>query len=121
MGTNYYVRTPACDKACEHCNETKLVHLGKSSAGWKFTLRAYEGWRIGNPDNPIDSWLELANSGAIEDEYGQFCTLRELLALIMSKQTGARHNNPSKAIYEGEGNPGIFDYGGFDFCDREFS
>jgi hypothetical protein len=37
MGMNYYARVNACS-SCGHCHDRDTHHIGKSSAGWKFTL-----------------------------------------------------------------------------------
>jgi hypothetical protein len=85
MGTNYYVRPKdACPVRCD-----RWVHLGKSSAGWDFSFRAY-------PDRPawdahdiitwpvVDyaSWLRLLDLGDIYDEYGNPERPKDLLRVI---------------------------------------
>jgi len=46
MGTNYYARI----NCCEHCDRPeKIIHIGKSSAGWTFSFHATD---------EIRSWLE---------------------------------------------------------------
>lgn len=37
MGTNYYARVNHCDK----CGRVNIVHIGKSSFGWKFLWQGY--------------------------------------------------------------------------------
>lgn len=68
MGTNYYMRAkPPCE-CCQRPFEAK--HIGKSSAGWCFSLHVYEP-----EDGPtsLDGWrAEWNKDGAIiEDEYGR--------------------------------------------------
>lgn len=107
MGTNYYVNTPACPNACEHCSETERVHLGKSSAGWRFLLYAEPEWPR---DEAFACWVRRALSGPITDEYGRPCTLAELLDLAASKADGSRTACANDFLSCGH-----------DFCDRPFS
>lgn len=110
MGTNYYVRPPgACELPCDH-----WVHLGKSSAGWAFTFRAYPEPQ----DGPVSwlvvdfaSWRKLLDFGEIRDEYGRLSTTDELLASIESKR-GER-----SALYGSD----FYDDAGNMFCSGEFS
>ena len=66
MGTNYYLyETPPC-KECGRPYEPK--HIGKSSAGWYFSLHVIPEEGI----NELEDWKKLWNhKGAIiKDEYG---------------------------------------------------
>jgi hypothetical protein len=122
MGTNYYVRTAGCKDDCGHCSESELVHLGKFSVGWKFSFRADPSWPR---DEAIHSWLTLAKSGPIEDEYGDYQELGEFLAFVMGKQTGKYcHCVDNGFLVTGPFwdmfKDGQFHSGGFDFSDREF-
>ncbi len=78
MGTNYYVNTPSCPNACEHCSETERRHLGKSFGNGGFLFRAEPEWP--RPE-ALAYWVRRALSGTINDEYGQPGNLAELLAL----------------------------------------
>lgn len=94
MGTNYYVRVP-CENACEHCNGTKDVHLGKSSAGWAFTFRGNPDWdytdsNIGRLE-PLGAWINLALSGPIRTEAGTPLEFRDLVEIIWYKANGQKH------------------------------
>ena len=108
MGTNYYVNTPSCPNACEHCSETERVHLGKSSAGWRFLFRAAPEWPR---DEAFAHWVRRALSGSITDEYGRECDLTELLDLVYGKADG-KAESPSVNAFTSSGH---------DFLDREFS
>jgi len=96
MGTNYYLRVGGCPNPCAHCRAPELIHLGKSSAGWTFSFRAYpEAGDIGRDDlgtagivSDFAAWRRLLNLGPIEDEYGQPVAKDELLAKIESKRGG---------------------------------
>ena len=125
MGTNYYVHTPACENACDHCAASEQLHLGKSSAGWRFLHQADSDW----PREQAHSlWLARAQSGEIRDEYGRAVTLDELLAKIQAKQGDCSHtaDDPEMrrvhgvALYESL-RASDFECDGFDFCGRYFS
>jgi hypothetical protein len=91
MGTNYYVWVEAsCENPCDHCSDKggSLTHLGKSSLGWEFSFRGYPGW---TKQNAFQNWMHLAQSGEIEDEYGQTILYPTLLSLIMTKRGGRVH------------------------------
>lgn len=122
MGTNYYVRTPGCSEACPHCSESTLIHLGKSSAGWRFLHRADPTWD--RPD-ALRLWEHRARRGPIENEYGQPITLDELMDMIREKQSGRAHPGPMPPGFIPElwdsFRKSDFTVDGFDFCDREFS
>jgi len=82
VGTNYYVDTPSCPNACEHCSESERIHLGKSSMGWQFLFRADPDWP---QDEAFALWVRRALSGTITDEYGRAYTLAQLIDLVYSK------------------------------------
>ncbi|MES9522429.1 hypothetical protein [Streptomyces capoamus] len=116
MGTNYYVHTPACPNACEHCSASEELHLGKSSAGWRFLHQAESEW----PREQARSlWLERAKLGEIRDEYGRTVTLDDLLAMIDAKQGGQSHTTYVSPVWGRS--DADFDCDGYDFCDRYFS
>lgn len=125
MGTNYYVHTPTCANACEHCSASEELHLGKSSIGWRFGFQAEPDWPR---EQAYTLWLERAKSGEIRDEYGRTVTLDELLALIENKQDGRSHTayDPEMARIHGRAlyaslHSAYFECDGYDFCDRGFS
>ncbi|MFI1165610.1 hypothetical protein ACH4UM_18840 [Streptomyces sp. NPDC020801] len=121
MGTNYYVHTPACANACEHCSASEELHLGKSSMGWRFCFQAEPDWPH---EQAYSLWLQRAKSGEIRDEYGEPVTLDGLLALIEAKQDGRSHTDytgaPRGFLYDSMRNAD-FDCDGYDFCDRYFT
>lgn len=110
------------------------VHLGKSSAGWRFGHYAPADWPR---DRAHEMWLEqidvhLLNGGHIEDEYGATITKQELLDLIEAKQHLRSHLSPrpdERAAWASRNMTDLFDSlmkthflsGGYDFSDREFS
>ena len=121
MGTNFYIRTPpTCGGQCSrHCPSEVEIHLGKSSAGWTFTFRAYPDlaevpelvtWEV----KDFESWSRLLDLGPAFDEYGRAITADELLAKIEVKRgPGHRHHE--------EGYGAFRDADGNDFIAGEFS
>lgn len=79
MGTNYFVRTDEC----ECCGRYEDLHIGKSSAGWKFSFQGYP-----DRDPPLTSWKawqEFLAGAQIRDEYGRDHTLDDLRELVANK------------------------------------
>jgi hypothetical protein len=116
--TGYYVSTPSCKDACEHCSESKTIHLGQTAAGWRFLFHAYDA------DNQYDvpevkdlpTWLALAASGPVKDEYGRTLGLDELLQLILHRQKGVEFRTR-----EASGSRNFDDAYGFHFARGEWS
>lgn len=104
MGTNYYVRPKgACETQCSN-----WVHLGKSSAGWTFTFRAYPKLEDAPPAVtwPVvdaESWMRLLDLGDIYDEYGQVVTSVELPDRIERKIGGRNDLSDSGEYVDGSG------------------
>ena len=76
MGTNYYHHeTPPCE-TCRREDEPR--HVGKSSAGWCFSLHVYpdEGIR------DLPDWQARWARGLLRDEYGRPVTPEDMLAVI---------------------------------------
>lgn len=88
MGTNYYWR----HNICEHCGRYEEVHIGKSSAGWQFTLHGYRDNLIHLSDPEVElsvkvlSWKDwkelLSREGKIFNEYGNEVPLADLVANV---------------------------------------
>lgn len=93
MGTNYYVKVPpSCGGKCpDHCHVSE-IHLGKSSAGWTFTFRAYPEARVLEgmpfPVTNFEAWRRLLDLGEVVDEYGVQTDPETLMARIESKRGG---------------------------------
>lgn len=85
MGTNYYF-TPAHAGPCEHCGRSdsaEELHIGKSSAGWCFSLHVIPEEGI----NDLEDWAKLFPTGKIRDEYGQDILASEMVDII-TKRSG---------------------------------
>lgn len=122
MGTNYYVHTPSCPNACDHCSASEELHLGKSSVGWRFLFQAEEDWPR---EEAYGLWLERAKSGEIRDEYGEVIALDDLLAFVGRKQEDRSHmddypGRPRGALHNSL-RASDFVCEGYDFCGRYFS
>ena len=84
MGTNYYWhedKKPAC-KCCEREYDQKVLHIGKSSAGWCFSLHVLpeEGLEC------LEDWIrKWSRSGHIEDEYGRVVGRAEMYDTIADR------------------------------------
>lgn len=115
MGTNYYVRYPACPH-CGRRDEDR--HIGKSSAGWKFSLRVYPEEGVNN----LEDWRREWEKGEIINEYDEPVAVEKLLQSILERShprgllSLAEHND------ERPYGP-MAQYGGptYDLCDYEFS
>lgn len=82
MGTNYYLETDFCP--C--CGKPKSkIHLGKSSAGWKFLFRKTDCVKS------YDDFLEFIKKGVIVDEYNVPIPEFEMIDLIQTKQKEKSH------------------------------
>lgn len=83
MGTNYYLE----GEKCSHCgHEPPRRHIGKSSAGWAFSLHVDPADGI----RGLDDWVRLWDEpGArIVDEYGRAVTPYEMLCTIVLRSSG---------------------------------
>lgn len=86
MGTNYYLVRDGANK-CEHCGRSdnqEKIHIGKSSAGWCFSLHVIPEMNI----NSLDDWKRELVSGTIKNEYGDTIPFYELIANITDRGHG---------------------------------
>lgn len=74
MGTNYYCWT----------DTEKELHIGKSSAGWVFSLRIHEAKGILNLYDWIPVFINPQN--VIRDEYGRHITATDMLDTIVNRK-----------------------------------
>ena len=83
MGTNYYV---ALD-VCPHCGRGEdSLHIGKSSAGWVFSLNTHPEHGI----KSLEGWQNFLRGKMVFDEYGSRVTLAELLRVILRRSWPGR-------------------------------
>jgi hypothetical protein len=81
MGTNFYWK----GDVCSHCGRGEPAkHIGKSSAGWCFSLHVYPDEGI----KDLSDWDDLLSRPAskIEDEYGRTVTRQEMLETIKERE-----------------------------------
>jgi len=81
MGTNYYwYKVPPCP-CCGR--EYESLHIGKSSAGWCFSLHIYPEQDL----NTLSKWKRLWKlpGSYIKDEYGAHITVSQMLDIITKR------------------------------------
>ena len=88
MGTNYYAI-----KTCECCGNKDKYHIGKSSAGWVFSLHV-------EPDNGIGNFHDVLKiiknpDRKIFDEYDRRIPKSELLNTIRNRSNKRKGGVPS--------------------------
>ena len=99
MGTNYYVRKDECDKC--HRGEEE-IHIGKSSAGWRFLFDKSHGYY-----HDKESLLKFLKGQNIWDEYNRELSKRKFWDLVDYK-AGLKEHDWCGTI------------DGLDWSDREF-
>lgn len=87
MGTNYFLHS----QKCPHCGIERKdkMHLGKSSAGWCFSLHVY-------PELELNNWDEMweyivfcveEEGYRIENEYGETVYLEEFCSVVLNRSS----------------------------------
>lgn len=87
MGTNFHTDA---DPTCNNPAHTDALHIGKSSAGWKFGFRAYD-------DRGLTSWAAwraFLKGREIRDEYGHTLTLDEFAERVTNRMIPAGEETP---------------------------
>lgn len=99
MGTNFYA---------ESGFPRTLIHLGKSSAGWRFCARFYDKAESASQGLPatFDEWKAfVSKADRIVNEYGDAVTVAALLDLIEAKK-----DQRSERQFHGVGTDGPVDF-----------
>lgn len=93
MGTNYYLRI----KCCPNCGKPDDgIHIGKSSAGWCFSLHVHPHDGI----NDLTDWerkFDQENT-KIVNEYEEKVSKEEMIKIITNRHWKGRE--PSGSFYE---------------------
>lgn len=81
MGTNYYLHT----SVCPHCGrgEDDPLHIGKSSAGWVFSLHAHPEEGILDLPDWVCLWSKP--DAVIKNEYGDIISPEEMYRCIAER------------------------------------
>lgn len=110
MGTNYYWETSG-GKICPTCrrgDEPERLHIGKSSAGWAFSLHAIPERNL----NSLADWQSLwgAGRGQIRNEYGDAISMPEMMETITDRAhpSGLRVHEDGKTRIIGAREPTWF-------------
>lgn len=104
MGTNYY----AVKKKPRIIKIYDKIHLGKSSAGWKFLFHEQEQY---HNFEEFKNFILNNDEYVIKDEYDRVIDPLELIKLINDKQ---KENNPEDFKYDKNVN-------GYRFNNHDFS
>lgn len=80
MGTNYYYYY----NVCECCGRSDILHIGKSSCGWVFSLHILPELDI----NDLDDWINLFNTenSYIKDENDILISSTDMLDIITNRE-----------------------------------
>lgn len=86
MGTNYYLHQKS-ESSCSHCGHDpgeRILHIGKSSYGWCFSLHVIPELGI----NGLYDWIPLWNNHQIKNEYDEIISPSDMLAIITLRAPG---------------------------------
>ncbi len=97
MGTNFYLKSKRCDE-CGHVPDP--MHIGKSSAGWKF---CFEASRFETKKDWF-AFLE-ENQEYILDEYDEKVSLEDFKKMVEIKKDGLTHDEYEKKYGSGRWQP----------------
>jgi hypothetical protein len=89
MGTNYYFSKEAACPTCGH-DRGDLLHIGKSSAGWCFSLHVIPDSGL----NSLEDWEHLFPDGYIRDEYGQHISPAGMSDVIRNRGRARKPERP---------------------------
>ena len=99
MGTNYYLRKSICDK----CDRYDELHVGKSSAGWHFSLHIIPELGI----NDLESWKKHFVGNKIFDEYGDEITPEQMICVITERSWNREDVPDAKFLRENSAEIGL--------------
>lgn len=105
MGTNYYW-IPAERPVCPHCgrsDDREELHIGKSSAGWCFSLHVYPDKGILDLPDWESRW---ALGGTICDEYGHPVSPKAMKAVIVDREAISPDNWTPREYAANHAEPG---------------
>ena len=88
MGTNYYLHKASKSK-CEHCGhdpEAEVLHIGKSSYGWCFSLHVIPEEGINSLEDWVARWGEPGVQ--IRNEYEEEMPPEEMYKIITTRGPG---------------------------------
>lgn len=127
MGTNFYT---VADPVCDNPAHTERLHIGKSSAGWKFGFRAYRDRDLVS----WEAWRLFLVGRPITDESGARIELAELVERVENRTTPRDLDRPICRVtptpeevmvgFAGRWHPNDRDFhdpDGYDFYDGVFS
>ena len=90
MGTNYQWHA---EPRCPHCDQERgeVKHIGKSSAGWCFSLHVYPDDHI----NTLSDWLNLFTlpDSYITNEYGERVSMGDMVSCITERNRKGRQHH----------------------------
>lgn len=94
MGTNYYLYMDVC----KHCKRpARIMHIGKSSAGWCFSLHVRDPQNVFEEHlpNSFEEWEELFSdlNNVIYDEYGNEISAERLVMTITQRSWPNPHEH----------------------------
>ena len=112
MGTNYYLKY----NVCSECGRHDELHIGKSSAGWKFIFHGYDDCGLNITD--IDDWKTRTAGGKIFNEYGEEVKYSWFWELVENKQTNP-HNRSN--LHLDSNRREYYDKEGYWFNNYDFS
>lgn len=101
MGTNYYLHRDICP----HCKRSgERLHIGKSSAGWCFSLHVDAAEGI----NSLADWQDLwsRQDSRIVDEYGDELSPDDMLRIIIRREWRRTYEYPAAWYTQNHAEPG---------------
>ena len=98
MGTNYYW----IPDRCPTCKRGDQIHIGKSSAGWVFSLHVYPKDDL----HSLEDWINVWRIGTIVDEYDETISADEMLRTITERARPGGPDQPPEWYAQNSAEPG---------------